>query len=138
MKRDNADTAFIAVLIMFMMSIVFFILLLLSTVSHAAMADDGMPEVSVCWDAPTQRIDGTPLNAPELAKYQVEHYYGITATVHDVPSADTTFNAMLAGYGQNCFRVRVFDTNGLSSVWTEQVCMTVLAPPSMIKFRQCS
>jgi hypothetical protein len=90
--------------------------------------------VSVCWDAPTQRVDGTAITVDELDRYEVEH---IGQQVYTVASPNTGFEQDITQYGRHCYRVRVFDTGGLASVWTEEVCRMIVAPPAMIRFRQC-
>jgi hypothetical protein len=102
--------------------------------AHAAVEP---PILSVCWDAPTQRIDGTPLLPEEIAGYQVEHTKGGDVATYDVPGAQTTFDQTVTQYGNHCYRVRVFDTGGLDSFWTDPVCKVVNARPARVQFRQC-
>ena len=115
------------------------LLSLISAASQAALTEDPTagPTVSVCWERPNQRIDGTPFTLAETARYEIEHSANGATANYEVPGEAEHFEKSLRTFGENCFRVRVFDTAGLSSAWTQTLCITGIAPPTAIKFKQC-
>lgn len=134
MNDDNeSNLAWCITFALFLVSLA----MLMSMLFPSSASAEEKPQVSLCWDAPTQRVDGTPLLPGELSKYEIEVEYASGGTIHEAPGDSTQYDMALASFGNNCFRIRVFDGNGLSSEWTEQVCINVLAPPMMIQFRQC-
>lgn len=86
---------------------------------------------TLCWDAPTTRMDGSPLSADDLAGYEVAY----DESTHAV--SGTEFDFTIERYGSTCFSVRAVDADGLYSQWSEPVCVTVNAPPAAVKFREC-
>ena len=99
------------------------LLLSLGIARHATAAD-----ATLNWTLPTQRVDGTPMPASEIASTQVA--YGVCAagntlpaspTVVNVPAPATTVVVPVAGYGTYCFAARVTDTFGLTSAYTAVV-----------------
>lgn len=88
-------------------------------VASAVFANDA----TVTWTAPTQREDGTPLPANEIASYRFE--YGPCAsagtwgtTEGEVTAPGTATSTAISGLGWNryCFRGYTRDTTGAESV----------------------
>jgi len=87
-----------------------------------AVADD----LTWSWNPPTERTDGTALPASDIEGYRmklnsVEQPNLLTAGVNNI--------TVTAPAGQMCASFATEDTGGRKSVWTTDVCKTVLAPP---------
>jgi len=104
------------------------------TLFVAAMLPAIVMATSLTWEAPTTRVDGTPLPDTQLGQYQIcvgdlngdECPSPITA-----PASATEYNidSILADYQEYTFRIRVSDLDGVYSVWSDPVVGKKVAPP---------
>ena len=68
--------------------------------------------LTLYWDAPTERVDGTPLPATEIAGYQV---------YRDSESLEITEELSLKIDGKGEYSVRCIDTDGLVSEFSNSI-----------------
>lgn len=81
--------------------------------------------VNVSWDAPTERVDGTPLEASEIGEYRV--YYRSNG-IERMASTTSTSMDITELYGLYVFQVTTVDTNGLESERSAEHEITVVVP----------
>jgi hypothetical protein len=79
--------------------------------------------ISISWVAPTQRVDGSPLAASEIASYQFDvTLNGSALPSFTVPGTATTYTYVDSVKGRYCFKARTVDTAGLQSDPSAEVC----------------
>ena len=116
--------------------------------AQAAWPDTADPRyTTVGWDAPTQRTDGSPLEA--VAGYKLA-YWPVGADIQavapiasaDVSGATTTLAPLVTddtSEGEYQISVRAVDADGLLSAWAEPITLTWefhKAPPNPVtRFR---
>ena len=78
--------------------------------------------LTVTWTAPTEREDGTPLPASEIAGYRLMRWFNGAeqpeVSLASIPSVAT----LDVQPGKHCVAMRTVDTDGLESAPTDQVC----------------
>ena len=97
------------------------------TLLVALFASSAMAETVWEWDAPTEREDGTALTVDELADYEIacgrtspdELYIG--SADGEATSTSIDMSAALPSFGRYDCVIRVSDTDGLVSGWSESV-----------------
>jgi hypothetical protein len=82
--------------------------------------------VLMSWEAPTERENGETLTMDELASYEAECGGETVLTLDD--GAATSAEVALA-FGRHDCRIRVTDTDGLVSRWSDTVTVVVNASP---------
>lgn len=85
--------------------------------------------VQLCWVAPTQNVDGTPLT--DLDAFRV--YYGpepraYTSTL-DLPDETQTCHAFSVTPGPHYFAMTAIDADGNESAYSNEVLRTEVGPP---------
>lgn len=95
-----------------------------------AVSDAG--EARLSWSAPTQRVDGTPLTAAELAGYSA--HWGTTPRIltesAEIEGGDVlTYTVTDLPAGTWYFAVRARTTDGLQSAYSTEVSKTIDASP---------
>ena len=93
----------------------------------ALFASSAMAETMWEWDAPTEREDGTALTVDELADYELacgrnapdELYIG--SADGDATQTSIEMHEVLPSYGRYDCVIRVTDTDGLVSEWSDSV-----------------
>ena len=92
-------------------------------------------DVLLSWDTPTKREDGTELYMHEIAHYTVEvmesmdeeAYINKKISLGDESVIESLAFAMTdLKTGNQCFKINVTDTNGLTSKWSETVCVDLV------------
>ncbi len=78
--------------------------------------------VTLSWDAPTKREDGSMIAEGDLVRYDVEWNGGVIA-LNEVANTSHTIEGLVEGL--HAFRIRVADRYGLMSDWTDYVSVTV-------------
>jgi hypothetical protein len=93
-------------------------------------ADGDVPVLKLSWDAPTTRVNGSPLAADEIGGYDLEctgaggmwneNVQTLPADVKKDPF-EIEKSKLVDGYGEFFCRVKVTDTDGLQSVASDPV-----------------
>ena len=103
------------------------LLALASTVAVAKTA-------TIAWEAPTARVDGTPLSAEEIQSYEIfrsvddgEHLQYL-AVPPDPTGLSNAVQTELST-GVHCFYLTTVDTDGTSSEPSDTACLQVKSPP---------
>lgn len=100
--------------------------------SAPAVADTG---TALNWTAPETRVDGTAFSVDEIDRYELCANTTDTAGC-DGPqtiSADVdriALTEIVDDYQSRYFSIRVVDTSGLASGWSDAVLGKLLAPPN--------
>lgn len=102
-------------------------LLLLPTIAYSAAQYSRT--LGYQWDAPTERLDGTPLEPNELAGYELDH----NGTIHQTTA--TEIDIVITQTGEHCARVRASDTDGQWSPWSDKLCTMIKAAPAKMIIR---
>lgn len=98
------------------MRTVFVVLALAASLAHA-------DTLTVTWVQPTQREDGSPLLASEIANYRmVWTVAGVVQADKTVPTGTSYVLDTGALSGKICLRLATVDTDGVESVLTSEVC----------------
>lgn len=86
------------------------------------------------WTHPTARENGTPLAASEIKQYELE-WINLASQARRTKLVSGTYQAYTltglseARYG---FRIRVYDTGGLISQWSQQVTADIKPPGTTV------
>ncbi len=103
------------------------ILMFVTVGSYSAYAD---VEVTVSWDAPAERVDGTPYDPQPGATYELyETVAGVRGPVDVVPYTQLTQVYIRSDGYQGVFELRTVDSTGLASVLSEPQDASILPPP---------
>lgn len=102
-------------------------LLLMSTVTLAA--------TSLSWEPPTTRVDGTALTSAEIGGYEVcVNATQVAGCANPIQYDNATLSVpvvdLVSDFKVYHYSVRVYDTNGLYSAWSEVVSAKLIGPPS--------
>lgn len=105
------------------------ITLLLAVLAMPALA------VTLSWEPPTTRVSGEELQASEVGNYEIcvsaeeggECVETLTASSGEVQMPVDT---VLSDYKPRHFRIRVYDTDGLVSEWSDSVRAKIVGPPT--------
>jgi len=81
------------------------------------------------WEAPTARLDGTPMDLSEILRYDIE-FHGETYTAK--PTA-THYDVIVSAPGLYCAKIKTVDTNSLESPWSEPACLAIRHAPAKIR-----
>jgi hypothetical protein len=81
------------------------------------------------WEAPTKRLDGTPLAEDELLRYDIE-FNGEAYTAK--PTANH-YDVIVNDPGLYCAKIKAVDTENLSSPWSEPACLAIRHAPAKIR-----
>lgn len=84
--------------------------------------------VTITWVAPSSRTDGSPLSLSQIARYEVNYgrssgEYTDTITVNDATATEAVIPNLENGTYH--IAVRVYDTNGLDSRFSEERTVVV-------------
>jgi hypothetical protein len=101
--------------------------------------EDIPKSITLTWDKPVAREDGTVLTFQEIAGYQIEAKLDSESDpylVRDVPGLENEEDgplyilggSALIRIGRNCFRIKAIDTNDLESQWSQEVCADIAVP----------
>lgn len=94
--------------------------------SLPAIADYGR----VCWDAPTEREDGTPLATDEISHYKVYWSDKEEANyTHTEETTDTCFNVPALSDTKRWVVSTVFDTSGRESQFSDKQVIDIGKKP---------
>lgn len=85
------------------------------------------------WERPTERVDGSQLLSSEIARYELEYRIGDSAEIVSVDPAVTAHDRLVLTTGRHCAIIRVVDTGGLASEWSEPACIDVKSAPARIR-----
>lgn len=113
------------------------ILMLLSAPSMAATYQP----ITQCWDAPTEREDGTPLAESEIRGYTINLQIGDGEPMPlggEFPATTNCVNYTPTAPDQACFTGTTIDTGGRESALAEKECKTpvaVIAKPKPQRWR---
>jgi len=86
--------------------------------------------IEQCWDAPTEREDGTPLAESEIRGYTINIQIGPGAPFQlggEFPATTNCVNYTPTAPDVACFTGTTIDTEGRESALAEQVCKTPVA-----------
>ena len=83
----------------------------------------GSDTVVLKWTAPDTREDGSPLTTDEIAGYEISYSQNASAegNILEVSGSETTAALEGLSTGDWFFKLRVIDTNGLASSWSQIV-----------------
>ena len=96
--------------------------------SGSESGSGGDASALLSWVAPASREDGSPMNLSDIEKYEI-HYgtssgnYTNSVTVNDPHVTERTVNGLHPG--TYYFAMRVYDTDGLASRFSEEYKATV-------------
>jgi hypothetical protein len=105
------------------------ILLVFGIAASRAEVVDYSRTLTLKWDAPTKRMDGTPMELSEILRYDIE-FHGETYTAK--PSA-THYDVLVSAPGLYCAKIKTVDTNSLESPWSEPACLAIRHAPAKIR-----
>lgn len=108
------------------------IFILGAAVSQCANAAGAFSD-DVSWELPTQRVDGTPLPASEIANIQIRvQRDGVDVALNEYPPSilAMTFDRDLPPNYTLCYAGKTIDTTGLESEWSAEVCKIVRGNPN--------
>lgn len=106
------------------------LLVILSVFALSANAAD----VEISWDAPTERVDGSPLSVEEIRQFNI---YYLSNGVEQVQSAqgDESTATITSLFGLYAFSMTTVDINGLESERSDPLELLITYPIRMnIKF----
>lgn len=115
---------------------IFLVILTLGILAFATSAIAG--SVSLAWDAPTTRTDGSAMALSEIANYRVyygqaSHTYTLQKNVANPGTLIVSTQITSLTTGTWYFAVTVFDVTGVESGYSNEVSKLVpLAPPSPV------
>lgn len=100
-----------------------YLILALTLFAMPALAVD----ITVTWEPPAERVDGTPITVDELSGYEAECSGNVVLDLADGAATEAT---IALDYGRYDCRMRVYDTEGLVSDWSTVVSVVVNASPN--------
>ena len=118
---------------------ILFLLLLCGSFTSSAV------EVSVTFDPPTAREDGTPVSPEEIAGYNVFINEEIVPSLNIIDPANmgnytlpgtTTYFVVDLDFGRYTIKMTAIDVDGRASVYSEEMVYVVVAhprPPKILK-----
>jgi len=100
----------------------------------AGAAFSAETKISLSWDVPTEREDGTALPIEEIKGYRL---YGKNETGTFVKIADLTADSLQTvqtgkvGF-EYCYKISTVDTDDLEGQLSDTVCVNIPAPPKKV------
>lgn len=81
--------------------------------------------LEIAWTIPTERVDGTPLPAAEIAEYEI----WVDSVLQQTVAGTATVSVIQVLPGQRCFEMRTRDTEGREGPFSPAVCKEAKAVP---------
>ena len=85
--------------------------------------------VTITWDTPTARTDGTPLPLEQIAHYRL---YVDDVLLPEAINAGLTTTALTLAAGTRCFKMTTVDLDGRESAFSNEVCKELKAPANAL------
>lgn len=127
---NNTEPDWVEALMVILLSLAFALGVFAAFIPGTSYAET-LQAGTLCWQAPTQRLNGDPIEPNEISHYEIQQ----GETLHIVTG--TEFDFVIESYGEHCFYARAVDTDDRQSPQAGPVCVTVNAPPAAIRFREC-
>lgn len=81
------------------------------------------------WEAPTARLDGTPLTEDEILRYEIE----FNGEAYKAEPTATHYDVIVSAPGLYCAKIKTVDTDNMESPWSEPACLAIKHAPAKIR-----
>jgi|SRR5210317_937646 len=98
----------------------FLILLLFSVNAYA------LEELSISWNPPMSRVDGTPLTIEEISHYEL--YMDDVLLTDSIQGTETSY-IISVSTGSKCFKMKTVDIYSRSSPFSNVLCKDIVSAP---------